>query len=106
MSLYYVLLSKFGDMAENVYLCIAEEHLKFMQSDHELSIIHHQLSISSLGRAELAQRYFPNIQPMSAWLKLKALLLDDPALEHLARLRRRTFLPCEVNIIYQRLGQP
>ena len=55
---------------------------------------------------ELAQRYFPNIQPMSAWLKLKALLLDDPALEHLARLRRRTFLPCEVNIIYQQLGQP
>ena len=100
MSLYYVLLSKFGDMAENVYLCIAEEHT-----------IHMSENTRSFGRTELAQRYFPNIQPMSAWLKLKALqlkalLLDDPALEHLARLRRRTFLPCEVNIIYQQLGQP
>ena len=60
----------------------------------------------SYGRAELALRYFPNIQPQSAWLKLKSLLLDDPALAHLARLKRRSFLPAEVKIIYQRLGQP
>ena len=76
----HVFLSKFGDMAENVYLCIAEEHT-----------IHMSENTRSFGRT---------------WLKLKALLLDDPALEHLARLRRRTFLPCEVNIIYQQLGQP
>lgn len=61
---------------------------------------------SSCGRAELAQQYFPYIQPQSAWLKLKSLLLDDPALAHLARLRRRTFLPVEVNMIYQHLGRP
>jgi hypothetical protein len=50
--------------------------------------------------------YFPYIQPKSAWEKLRALLAEDPALEHLARLKRRTFLPAEVNIIYQHLGQP
>ena len=59
-----------------------------------------------MGRTELATRYFPYIQPKSAWEKLRALLLDDPALVHLAKLKRRTFLPAEVNIIYQRLGQP
>ena len=60
----------------------------------------------SYGRTDLAQCYFPNIKPMSAWLKLKALLLDDPALAHLAQQKRRTFLPSDVNIIYQSLGQP
>ena len=43
---------------------------------------------------------------MSAWLKLKALLNEDLALCHLTKLKRRTFLPAEVNIIYQHLGQP
>ena len=62
--------------------------------------------LSSMGRMELAQRYFPCIQPRSAWLKLKSLLCEDPTLEHLTRLKRRTFLPAEVNIIYQHLGQP
>ena len=57
-----------------------------------------------VGHTELAQRYFPFIQPKSAWEKLRALLAEDPALSHLARLRRRTFLPAEVNIIYQHLG--
>ena len=61
---------------------------------------------STIGRMELAQRYFPYIQPRSAWLKLKSLLSEDPALEPLTRLKRRTFLPLEVSIIYQHLGQP
>ena len=61
---------------------------------------------STMGRMELAQRYFPYIQPRSAWLKLNSLLSEEPALEHLTRLKRRTFLPLEVNIIYQHLGQP
>ena len=59
-----------------------------------------------MGRMELAQRYFPYIQPRSAWLKLKSLLSEDPTLSHLTKLKRRTFLPAEVNIIYQHLGQP
>jgi len=78
----------------------------FMQSNHELSIINYPLSISSVGRTELAIRYFPNIQPTSAWLKLRSLLADDPALAPLATLRRRTFLPAEVAKIYASLGHP
>jgi len=65
-----------------------------------------QINCLTMGRTELAQRYFPFILPKSAWEKLKTLLLEDPALQHLATLRRRTFLPAEVNIIYQHLGQP
>ena len=60
----------------------------------------------SMGRTELAQRYFPYIQPKSAWEKLRALMQEDPALAPLATIRRRTFLPAEVNIIYQNLGRP
>jgi hypothetical protein len=59
-----------------------------------------------LGRTELAQRYFPYIQPQSAWQKLRSLLADDPALQHLTQLKRRTFLPAEVAKIYEILGHP
>ena len=62
--------------------------------------------LSSMGRMELAQSYFPYIQPRSAWLKFKTLLLEDPDLSGFATQRRRTYLPCEVNIIYQHLGRP
>jgi hypothetical protein len=77
-----------------------------MQSNHELSIINDPLSVSSIGRTELAMRYFPNIQPQSAWQKLRSLLADDPALAPLATLRRHTFLPAEVAKIYASLGYP
>ena len=63
-------------------------------------------TVNSLGRTQLAQMYFPHIQPKSAWEKLRALLQEDPALAPLATIRRRTFLPAEVNIIYQHLGRP
>ena len=59
-----------------------------------------------MGRTELAQRYFPYIQPQSAWQKLKSLLQDDPDMAPLATLRRRTFLPAEVAKIYATLGHP
>ena len=65
-----------------------------------------KLNVQSLGRTQLAQMYFPYIQPKSAWEKLRSLLQEDPDLAHLTKLRRRTFLPAEVNIIYQYLGQP
>ena len=55
---------------------------------------------------ELAQLYFPYILPRSAWQKLKSLLVEDPALKHLVSLKRRSLLPVEVNIIYQKLGHP
>ena len=73
--------------------------------NHSSSMPHVQ-SAQSLGRMELAQQYFPYIQPRSAWLKLKALLLEDAALSAYANQRRRTFLPNEVTTIYQHLGHP
>ena len=62
--------------------------------------------IKTIGRMELAQLYFPYILPRSAWQKLKTLLEEDPALQHLVLLKRRSYLPAEVNIIYQHLGHP
>ncbi len=63
-------------------------------------------SAKTMGRMELAQLYFPFILPQSAWKKFKSLLADEPALRHLTSLKRRSFLPAEVNIIYQQLGKP
>lgn len=59
-----------------------------------------------LGRTELAQRYFPFLQPHSAWQKLRSLLADDPATRPLTELRRRSFMPAELDRIYQLLGRP
>ena len=59
-----------------------------------------------MGRTELALRYFPYIQPQSAWQKLRSLLADDPDLAPLTQLKRRTFLPAEVAKIYASLGIP
>ena len=64
------------------------------------------LSARPSSRTELAQMYFPYVLPQTAWQKLRSLLAEDPALSHLTKLRRRTFLPAEVNIIYQHLGHP
>ena len=63
-------------------------------------------TIRTIGRTELAALYFPYIQPHTAWQKLRGLLAEDPNLAPLTQLKRRTFLPAEVNIIYQHLGQP
>ncbi len=61
---------------------------------------------TSFGRMELAQAYFPYLQPRAAWHKFRALMLDYPELSGYATQKRRTFLPSEVNIIYQTLGHP
>ena len=63
-------------------------------------------SPKTIGRMELAQLYFPCILPRSAWQKFKSLLEEIPALQHLTTLHRRSYLPAEVNIIYQQLGRP
>ena len=55
---------------------------------------------------ELAQLYFPCILPRSAWQKFKSLLEEIPAFKHLTTLHWRSYLPAEVNIIYQQLGKP
>ena len=64
------------------------------------------LKPQTLGRTQLAQMYFPNIQPMSAWLKLRGLLASDPDLAPLSQLKRRSFLPAEVAKICESLGHP
>ena len=93
------------------YLCI----IKQLLVDKIILIIHiyflnktimQQNLCLTMGRTQLAQMYFPFIQPKSAWENLRSLLQENPDLAHLTKLRRRTFLPAEVNIIYQRLGQP
>ena len=61
---------------------------------------------TAIGKGELASRYFPHLQPHTAWQKLRGFLDADPALRHLTLLKRRIFLPNEVNIIYQHLGHP
>lgn len=63
-------------------------------------------TIRTIGRTELAALYFPYIQPHTAWQKLRGLLAEDPELAPLTKLKRRTFLPVEVNKIYHSLGQP
>jgi hypothetical protein len=65
-----------------------------------------QNQCSTMGRTQLAQMYFPYVLPQTASQKLRGLLAADPNLAHLTRLKRRTFLPAEVNIIYHQLGQP
>ena len=63
-------------------------------------------TIRTFGRTELAALYFPYIQPHTAWQKLRGLLAENPDLRPFTELRRRTFLPIEVNKIYQVLGRP
>ena len=60
----------------------------------------------TLGRTELAQLYFPYILPHSAWKKFKSLLEEDPDLQRISQIKRRSYTPAEVNLIYQRLGHP
>ena len=79
---------------------------KTCRQSNQLSTVNCKPSTNTFGRTQLAQMYFPFIQPKSAWEKLRTLLLEDPALAHLTALKRRTFLPAEVNKIYQSLGHP
>ena len=97
-------------LADFLYLCTittisGQNYINYSNSFPKQTIMQ-QNQCLTMGRTELAQRYFPYIMPKSAWEKLRSLLQEDPDLEHLTRLRRRTFLPAEVNIIYQHLGQP
>ena len=65
-----------------------------------------QNPIRSYGRTELATNYFPQMNPEAAWHKLRQWITINPALSHLRELRRRTFTPAEVQLIYTQLGEP
>ena len=58
------------------------------------------------GRSELAQQYFPNLEQRNAWQKLRRWLCLNPRLRPLTVIRRHTFLPQEVQLIYEELGEP
>lgn len=60
----------------------------------------------SFGRTELALQYFPRLCPEAAWHKLRQWITINPRLSHLRELRRRTFTPAEVDLIYAELGEP
>ena len=57
-------------------------------------------------RSELAQCYFPDLKPMSAWEKFKDWLSTNARLRHILSLSRRTYTPAEVQLIYDVLGEP
>ena len=61
---------------------------------------------SAIGRSELAHLYFPNLAPKCAWQKLRRWLQLNPRLRSLTVIRRHTFSPQEVQLIYSELGEP
>ena len=63
-------------------------------------------SSKSFKRSELAQCYFPDLKPMSAWEKFKEWLNSNARLRPLLSLSRRTYTPAEVRLIYSELGEP
>ena len=67
--------------------------------------------IQQYGRTELAQIYFPDITPDSAWKKLKHWIdINHPLTEALRALgyssHCRTFTPAQVEAIVHFLGEP
>ena len=60
----------------------------------------------SFNRSVLAQSYFPELKPMSAWKKLKGWMEDTPRLRPLLQISRRTYTPAEVQLIFSELGEP
>ena len=58
------------------------------------------------GRTELAQLYCPNVQPRSAYRRLKAWMALNHRLRPLLRQKGRTFTPAQVRRIISVLGEP
>ena len=63
-------------------------------------------TIKTYGRTELATHYFPWMRPDAAWHKLRSWLRINPRLSHFYDLRRRSFTPAEVSLIFAELGEP
>jgi hypothetical protein len=63
-------------------------------------------NIRSFGRTELVLQYFPKLCPEAAWHKLRQWITINPVLSHLRELRRRSFTPAEVQLIFTQLGEP
>lgn len=68
-------------------------------------------TIRKYGRMELAQFYSPDIQPESAWVRLKQWIDLNPGLADRLRAlgydsRLRSFTPAQVQAIVDALGEP
>lgn len=62
-------------------------------------------NIRSFGRTELALQYFPKLCPEAAWHKLRQWITINPVLSHLRELRRRSFTPAEVQLIFTQFAK-
>ena len=67
---------------------------------------HYDLHATSFNRTALAQRYFPDLLPLSAWAKFRRWLQTNPRLSVLLTSKSRFFTPAQVALIYSELGQP
>lgn len=65
-----------------------------------------EFKIKSYGRTELAQLYAPDLTSDAACRKLKRWIKGNPQLRHLWRQDVRSFLPSEVALIVNVLGEP
>ena len=61
---------------------------------------------TSFNRTALAQRYFPDLLPLSAWAKFRRWLLTNPRLKGLLASKSRSFTPAQVALIFSELGEP
>ena len=99
-----IVASTIADTAEyGIYRLICSEPLRAYEELKKAGIAVAQSDVFAI---ELACLYFPCLQPQSAWLKLRLLLLDSPSLAPLALMRRRFFLPAEARLIMEQLGEP
>ena len=69
--------------------------------------------IRAYGRTELAQCYFPTLNPQAAYRKLQSWIDYSPNLRARARLnavngnpRSRIYMPVQVRMIVEAIGEP
>ena len=68
-------------------------------------------SIRAYGRTELAQCYFPNLSPQSAYRKLETWIDYHPTLRERLRAtstnpHSRVYMPVQVRLIVEAIGEP
>ena len=63
-------------------------------------------TVRTYGRMELAQAYFPQLEPRWAWKKFKSIMQEFDELSRFLTIPRRTFTPAQVQAIFADLGVP
>ena len=62
--------------------------------------------IKAYGKSELAMLYYPHLCQSSAAKKFRTELLTNPRLRHLVSKRKHDFMPKQVRMIVDELGNP